>query len=66
MEINYDPEEDRLRIILRRLPVSSADEIAPGVHVYFDQQANVVAVDVDEASSRVDDPRNIIQTEGEE
>jgi uncharacterized protein YuzE len=56
MNIHYDREEDMLRIIFRNQPVFSGDEVAPGVHVFIDNKGEIVGLDIDDASRRVDDP----------
>jgi uncharacterized protein YuzE len=65
MTINYDPEEDRLRIVLVDAPVSSGDEPKPGFHFYYDIKGRVVGFDIDSASRHVDDPRTIEVSFGE-
>ncbi len=57
MHILFDPAEDRLRFIFKDCPVSSGNEVHPGVHFYYDDRGEVVGFDIDEATSRVDDPR---------
>lgn len=65
MDINYDPEEDRLRFIFRDVPVADGRELAPGFHFYTDATGRVVGFEIDEASTRVDEPAQVEFTQGE-
>jgi uncharacterized protein YuzE len=57
MKIIYDPEVDVLRILFKDTPISESDEDESGIIFDFDDQGNVVGLEVLDASQRVDDPQ---------
>ncbi len=50
MKISYYPETDSLYIELSERPSVDSQEIAPGVVLDFDEQGNLVGLDIDRAS----------------
>lgn len=46
-------------MVLKDTPVSESDEDKPGVILDFDDQGDVVALEILDASSRVTDPRHV-------
>lgn len=61
--MGYDAQTDILRIILRDVPVQESDEGKPGVILDYDAQGNVVAIEVLDASHRVERPQ-IVESAG--
>ncbi|MEH2225175.1 DUF2283 domain-containing protein [Nostoc sp.] len=59
MKINYDPEVDILRIILSDVPIEDSDEEKPGVILDYDQDGNIIGLEILEASKRIDNPRSL-------
>jgi uncharacterized protein YuzE len=59
MRVTYSPEVDVLRFILSNAPIAESDEDKPGVILDYDESGNVVAVEILDASSRVDNPREV-------
>ncbi|MEX0697318.1 MAG: DUF2283 domain-containing protein [Dongiaceae bacterium] len=59
MKVAYDPEVDVLRIVLNEAPVAESDEDKPGVILDYDRDGNVVAIEILDASKRVEDPRRV-------
>lgn len=57
MKITYDPQVDILRIVLRDVPVEESDEHKPGVILDYDNEGNVIGLEVLNASLRVENPR---------
>lgn len=53
MKLFYYPETDSLYIDLSERASVDSIEIAPGVVVDIDEQGNVVGIDVDHASQRI-------------
>lgn len=53
MKLFYYPETDSLYIDLSERASVDSIEIAPGVVVDIDEQGNVVGIDVDRASQRI-------------
>jgi len=59
MKVAYDPEVDVLRIVLNEAPVAESDEDKPGVILDYDGDGNVVAIEILDASRRVENPRKV-------
>lgn len=59
MSVIFDPETDTLTIILSDKQVVESDEIKPGTILDFDQEGNVVSVEILTASQRVKTPSQI-------
>jgi uncharacterized protein YuzE len=54
MKLHYYPETDSLYIELRDAPSAETREIVSGVNVDFDEGGNVVGLDIDGASRKLD------------
>ena len=54
MKLHYYPETDSLYIELRNTPSVETREIANGLNADFDGQGNVVGLDIDGASTKLD------------
>lgn len=54
MKINYYPETDSLYIDLAETSSSSSSEISEGVVLDYDTDGNVVGIDIDNASDKID------------
>ena len=54
MKLHYHPETDSLYIDLNSKPGADSREIAAGLVVDFDAQGNVVGIDIDHASEKLD------------
>ena len=54
MLLNYDPETDMLYIGLRGGPSVESEEIAPGFVLDFDTEGNVVGIEIEDASRKVE------------
>ncbi len=59
MKVTYDPEVDVLRIVLSSRPVEESDEDKPGIILDYDQDGNIVGLEVLSASKRIENPRSI-------
>lgn len=60
MRVIYDAHTDTLSIILSDQPVTESDEEKPGVILDFDSGGNVVAMEILDASRRVDQPTQMV------
>lgn len=54
MKLHYYPETDSLYIELRDAPAAETREIAGGLNADFDAAGNVVGLDIDGASGKID------------
>lgn len=60
MKVNYDPRTDTLSVILREgVPVAVSDDERPGVILDFDEQGNLISLEILDASTRVTDARRV-------
>ncbi|MBD2242351.1 DUF2283 domain-containing protein [Nostoc sp. FACHB-888] len=59
MKINYDPEVDILRIILSDVPIEDSDEEKLGVILDYDEDGNIIGLEILDASQRIDNPRSL-------
>ena len=60
MKVSYDPRTDTLTVILRDdVQVAESDEDKPGVILDYDDQGNLVALEILDASKRVTETRKI-------
>ena len=64
MKITYDPETDTMYIVLVDKPVAMTDEIthegdATPLLIDYDEDSNVVAIEIDDASKYLDNPFEI-------
>jgi len=54
MKLNYYPDTDSLYIDLSERPSVESREISEGVVLDYDAQGNLVGIDIDNASRKVD------------
>jgi len=59
VKVTYDPEVDVLRILLSDAPIAESDEDKPGVILDYDNDGNVVGLEILEASKRITNPRSV-------
>lgn len=59
MKVRYDGKTDTLTVIFREVQVAESDEDKPGVILDYDSDGNIVAIEVLDASRRVEDPRTV-------
>jgi len=53
MKLNYDPDTDSLYIDLTEQPSVETREISEGVQLDYDAKGNLVGIDIDNASTKV-------------
>ena len=54
MKLNYYPDTDSLYIDLSERPSAESREISKGVVLDYDAEGNLVGIDIDNASRKVD------------
>lgn len=54
MKLHYYPETDSLYIDLNSRPSADSREIADGLVIDFDADGNIVGIDIDHASQKLD------------
>ena len=59
MKVRYDADTDTLTVTFRDVPIAESDEDKPGAILDYDGQGNLVAVEVLDASQRVEEPRSV-------
>ncbi len=59
MKVTYDPHTDTLTVIFSNNTISESDEDKPGVILDYDDQGNLVSLEVLDASKRVSEPAGI-------
>jgi uncharacterized protein YuzE len=60
MKVNYFPDTDSLYIDLSEQPSAESREISEGVVLDYDASGNLVGIDIDNASTKVDLHRFIV------
>ena len=60
MKITYDPDADAMTIRFNDARIRESDEITPNVIADFDENGEVVGIEILEASRLVTDPRSAI------
>jgi len=64
MNVRYDEVTDTLTVTFREAPVAESDEDKPGVILDYDAEGNLIAVELLNASSRVEEPRSVTLAAG--
>lgn len=60
MKVTYDPRTDTLTVVLMEdVPVAESDEDKPGVILDYDDQGNLLSLEILDASKRVTEARKI-------
>jgi len=54
MKLHYYPETDSLYIDLNSKPSADSREVARGLVIDFDAEGNIVGIDIDHASQKLD------------
>lgn len=54
MKLNYYKDTDSLYIDLSSKPSVETREISPGINVDYDEQGDIVGIDIDNASKKLD------------
>lgn len=64
MNIMFDPAQDILQVSFRVAPVHETSQISPGLILDYDEDGNVIGLEVRQASQRVEDPQSVTWSVG--
>jgi uncharacterized protein YuzE len=59
MKAVYDPHTDTLTLTLNSAPVAETDEKKPGIILDFDDEGNLLRIEILDASRRVGETRSL-------
>ena len=59
MKATYDPKTDTLTFELKAAPVAESDEDKPGVILDYDEEGNLIGIEILDASKRVAETRTM-------
>ena len=59
MKLSYDKETDTLTITLSDKKIKDSDESRPSVIIDYDAKGGIVAIEILEASQRMDNPATV-------
>jgi uncharacterized protein YuzE len=65
MKVVYDPDKDILQITFIETIIEETAQIAPGLVLDYDEDGNVIGLELKKASKRVDSPYAISYLVGE-
>jgi uncharacterized protein YuzE len=65
MKIVYDPEKDILQISFVDTPIEETAQIAPGLVLDYNEDGQVIGLELHKASIRVDNPQSVAYSIGE-
>jgi uncharacterized protein YuzE len=65
MKIIYDPNKDILQIAFVETTVEETAQIAPGLVFDYDEDGNVIGIELKKASTKIDNPYAISYLVGE-
>jgi uncharacterized protein YuzE len=60
MKITFDQETDTITIRLKDIAIAESDELQEGMVAGFDEDGNIVGLEIFDASKRVTQPQNLI------
>lgn len=58
MRVTYDPQVDALKITLKDVAVEESDEQTQGIILDYDQNGNIVGIEILQASQLLDNPQS--------
>jgi len=59
MRVIFDPKTDTMTVILKETPVVESDEDKPGVILDYDEQGDIVSLEILDATRRITRPRSV-------
>jgi uncharacterized protein YuzE len=65
MKVVYDPEKDILQVTFIETIIEETAQIAPGLVLDYDEDGNVIGLELRKASTKMDNPYTISYVVGE-
>ncbi len=65
MKVVYDPEKDILQVTFVETIIEETAQIAPGLVLDYDEDGNVIGLELRKASTKMDNPYTISYVVGE-
>jgi uncharacterized protein YuzE len=65
MKVVYDPDKDILQITFIETTIEETAQIAPGLVLDYDEDGNVIGLELVKASTKMDNPHTISYRIGE-
>lgn len=56
MKVIYDPDKDILQITFTTVTIEETSQIAPGLVLDYDEDGNLIGLEVKKASAKIDNP----------
>jgi len=64
MKVVFDPTRDILQLSFKMTPIQETSQIAPGLILDYDEDGNVIGIELRKASLKIDDPHTITYSVG--
>lgn len=59
MKVVFDPTQDILQVSFKATLIQETSQIAPGLILDYDEDGNVIGLELRKASQKIDDPHTI-------
>jgi uncharacterized protein YuzE len=59
MKVIYDPDKDILQISFTEITIEETSQISPGLILDYDEDGNLIGLELRKASTKVDSPYSI-------
>lgn len=59
MKVVFDPNQDILQVCFKDTSIQETSQISPGLILDYDEDGNVIGLEIRQASQKLDDPNSI-------